>query len=91
MESLLRGIQVEIGKVPHPAALVDNREIDCAIADTLGFMSACKRRSFRKAWECYRHDKEHEAFPPTDYTKISPVNAGKLMQDRLEAVLSILR
>ena len=76
----------------HPVSVVENDAIDNLVADIMPVFTVLRRHAFNQAWREYRYDKQHgELSFPTEYTTKGTVEAKRMIESRIHAVLSCLQ
>ena len=76
----------------HPAAFVQDNQIDTLVSDILRVMPCWRCYGFKRAWKEYRYDKNikiHD-MEPVEYTQKSPNEARKLITERIHNLISKL-
>jgi hypothetical protein len=93
LKAAFRDTILQLDKITgHPISIVQNKGTDALVANVKPVIPSCKRKTFDYRWKEYRYDKQSgEPWPPSEYAKLSPVEAKKLIQSRLHNLISLLK
>ncbi len=74
----------------HPVNYVENVTIDTLFNDLIVISPFWKRKKIQSKWEGYRYDPKIKGSIPIEYTQKNPNDIRKLMQGRLNNIISVL-